>query len=124
MSVKGSCHCRSVRLVLEQAPTEVVACDCSLCSRRGMLWAHYSEEEVGTDGYTEPYCWGDEKVRFHHCPKCGCTTHWQATSHARRKVGVNARLIDGFEEKGGADTSRFSFSGRPVEVRLLEGANG
>lgn len=121
MGVQGSCHCGSVRLMLTHAPAELVACDCSLCTRRGMLWAEYPESEAATAGNTEPYSWGRETICFCHCPKCGCTTHWYSLTGPPR-LGVNARLIDGFEQKAAAGA--FSFGDGPVAVRLLEGAAG
>ena len=125
MTVQASCHCGAVRLILPEPPREVVACDCSLCSRRGMLWAHYGGGEVATDGFTEDYSWGDRTICFCHCPKCGCTTHWQSNTEGERaKMGVNARLIDGFTEDGGGAASRYSFGGAAAEMRLLQGANG
>jgi hypothetical protein len=125
MTVHGSCHCGSVRLLLAREPDEVVACDCSLCARRGMLWAHYPDNEMQTDGFTEAYVWGDGRAAFHHCPKCGCTTHWHATAGAAgRRGGVNARLIEDFREIGGADTSRYAFGERPVGLEWRKGANG
>ena len=122
MSLRGSCHCGSVRLILAHAPSEVVACDCSLCSRRGMLWAEYANGDVTPDGHTEPYNWGDRNICFRHCPKCGCTTHWES----RRKgghTGVNARLIDSYKEAGGENVT-YSFGGEPVRISVLEGADG
>ena len=124
MSVSGSCHCGSVRLKLIAPPDTVFACDCSLCSKRGMVWAHFAEEDVYTDGFTEGYSWGDETIAFHHCPKCGCTTHWLPTGTRGGRIGINARLIEGFAEAGGPQTSAYSFSGEPVELKLVTGANG
>ena len=124
MSARGSCHCHSVRLLLTALPEQVVACDCSLCSRRGMLWAHYADNEVAVEGFTEGYEWGDETISFRHCPKCGCTTHWESRVRTGGSVAVNARLIDGFAEEGGASTSSYSFAGRPAELRFKRGANG
>ena len=122
MSVEARCHCGSVRLVIEAPPAEVFLCGCSLCSRRGMLWAHYPEHEVGVDGNTEPYTWGDETICFCHCPKCGCTTHWQSLRKGGH-TGVNARLIDSFTEAG-FENAQYSFGGEAVPVHTLEGANG
>jgi len=113
-----------VRLILSALPEQVVACDCSLCTRRGMLWAHYPDAQVAVDGFTEGYAWGDETITFHHCPKCGCTTHWQSIVRTGGEMAVNARLIDGFAEAGGATTSTYTFSGRPVTLRQLHGARG
>ena len=124
VSVRGSCHCQTVRLILTERPHEVIACDCSLCSRRGMLWAHYDDSQVATDGYTEGYVWGSETIRFHHCPKCGCTTHWHSNTQLGGRIGVNARLIDGFHEAGGASTSQYDFGNGPVAISFLSGATG
>jgi len=124
VAVEGSCHCGTVRIGVPHEPRELVACDCSLCSRRGMVWAHYPEGEVGIVGYTEPYSWGDETICFCHCSKCGCTTHWHAIGERSGTMGVNARLLDGFELTRNTATGRYAFHGEPLEVRLLEGANG
>jgi len=86
-----------------------------------MLWAEYAEGEAAADGNTEPYSFGAATICFCHCPKCGCTTHWHSITGPAR-IGVNARLIDGFEVE--THPTAFSYGHGPVEVRLLEGADG
>lgn len=88
-----------------------------------MLWAEYPHTQVATEGYTESYSWGDRRICFCHCPKCGCTTHWHSITGTGR-MGVNARLIDGFEEAEEIEDLHFGFGNGPVETRLLVGANG
>jgi hypothetical protein len=39
---------------------------------------------------------------------------WRSTGESRGKVGINARLLDGYAERDG----RSLFEGRAVEVRL------
>lgn len=124
VTMQGSCHCGTVRLTVPGKPEEVVACHCSLCSRRGMLWAYYPEPEVAVDGYTEAYVWGDRTICFNHCPNCGCTTHWSCLNGDRGRMGVNARLLDGFEPGGEEIQSLYCFGGEPVGVKVLEDANG
>ena len=124
MTVPGQCHCHSVRLLIDALPGCLVACDCSLCTRRGALWAHYPEGQVTVQGYTEEYAWGERTITFHHCPKCGCTTHWRSNGRVSGRVGVNARLIDGFHEEGGARTSTYRFGDQQVDVTISHGANG
>jgi hypothetical protein len=46
-------------------------------------------------------------IGIHHCPVCGCGTHWRTLSEDFGRMGVNARLLDRFD------------SGQ-VEVRLLD----
>ncbi len=94
---KAVCHCGNVEIQLSRQPVEVFECSCSICSKLGVLWAYYSLDEVTlSTGRTKTYIWNNRRIEFHSCPACGCTTHWRPTDpHERRKMGVNARLIDG-----------------------------
>jgi hypothetical protein len=49
---------------------------------------------VRVGGGTATYRWGDRSLELHHCPACGCTTHWTPTDPALDRMGVNARLMD------------------------------
>jgi hypothetical protein len=51
-------------------------------------------------------------------PTCGCFTDWRSTGESYGKVGVNARLLDGYAERDG----RSLFAGREIEVRFMENA--
>ena len=53
------------------------------------------------------------------CPVCGCFTDRRWTGESYGKVGVNARLLDGFEVREG----RPMIDGRQVEVRLMDNAD-
>jgi hypothetical protein len=48
----------------------------------------------------------------------GCFTYWRSTGESNGKVGVNARLLDGYAERDG----RSVFEGRELEVRLFDNA--
>lgn len=37
-------------------------------------------------------------ISIHHCPVYGCGTHWQSRGENFGRMGINARLLDGFEE--------------------------
>jgi hypothetical protein len=94
--MKGSCHCGAVIVEVPGAPAEVTDCNCSLCRRYGVLWAYWPRERVAVIGRTDTYAWGRRALAFHRCASCGCVTHWEGLLPAIRKVGVNARLLDGF----------------------------
>jgi hypothetical protein len=94
----GACHCGAVRLVLPRRPRSLTACNCSICRRYGTLWAYYRGATVRVEhepGATAEYLWGDRRLRFVRCARCGCVTHWE---RARRsptgRMGVNARLFE------------------------------
>jgi hypothetical protein len=62
-------------------------------------------------------------IALHHCPVCGCGTHWESTGESYDRVGVNARLLDGFAMAKGEDgRAIILFDGAPIEVRVLDNA--
>lgn len=94
MAFEGTCHCGRVTIEIAGAPTEVTSCNCSICRRLGTLWAYYVPPEVRVTGETATYRWGDKTIDFHHCPTCGCTTHWSPLDgRDGQRMGINARLL-------------------------------
>jgi hypothetical protein len=96
MTIQASCHCGAVKMEIDAAPETITDCNCSLCSRYGVLWAYYSPAQVrisAADGATGTYLWSRRAIGFHHCKACGCVTHWAATDPAMQRMGVNARLM-------------------------------
>ena len=92
-------------------PEWLASCNCSLCL---IIICHFHKIE----GATTPYVWGDRMISIHHCPSCGSGTHWESTGESYGRVGVNARLLDGFAVSEG----RPLFDGEPVEVRFMDNA--
>jgi hypothetical protein len=94
--IRGSCHCGAVAIEIdvESGPTELTSCNCSICRRLGGLWSYYTPAQVRVAGPTVTYRWGDKTLNLHHCPTCGCTTHWSPVDPALQRMGVNARLFD------------------------------
>jgi hypothetical protein len=120
MIVRGSCHCGKVRIEVPRAPEWVASCNCSLCTRLGWLVAYYPDDEVTVEGETVAYIWGDRMIGIHHCPTCGCGTHWKTLGRDFGRMGVHARLLDGFDA-GAAAPARCRIAGEEVEVRLMDG---
>ena len=120
MTRAGSCHCGKVTIEVPGAPEWVGRCNCSFCRRIGALMAYYPDDGgVRVEGETAAYIWGDKMISLHHCPACGCFTDWRSTGESYGKVGVNARLLDGYSERDG----RSLFDGRAIEVRPMENAD-
>jgi hypothetical protein len=124
-----------VTIEVPRAPEWLGRCHCSFCLRTGSLIAYYPDggpenegpENVGPEnggvritGETMAYIWGDRMISQHHCPICGCFTDWRSTGESYGKVGINARLLDGYEER----EERSLFEGREIEVRFLDDARG
>lgn len=98
MPVKGSCHCGAVAIEVPQLPGWVNSCNCSICAKLAWLVAYYPDRDVRITGETRAYIWGDRMIGLHHCPVCGLVTHWQTLGEDFGRMGVNARLLDGFDE--------------------------
>ncbi len=106
MTLKGNCHCGATTFEVENAPAEVTQCTCSLCSKRGALWAYYTPAQVkiATPATTATYRWQSKTVAHHFCPHCGCTTYSESPDWSKGKpdftnpkVGINARLFEDFD---------------------------
>ena len=110
MTVHGSCHCGNVQIDLPSQPTWVAACNCSLCRRTAWRACYFPPDQVRVSGETKAYVWGDRMIGIHHCPVCGCGTHWLSLGKDFGRMGVNARLLDGFDETA-------------VEVRKMNNAD-
>lgn len=91
--IQAACHCGAVTFEVEEAPSQVTDCNCSLCHKVGVLWAYYPPAQVRIAGETVAYLQGDRTLTSHHCPTCGCITHWRSLDPQYRRMGVNARLM-------------------------------
>ena len=116
--VQGSCHCGAVRIEVPRPPEWVGDCNCSSCSKLGTLMTYYPDAEVSVEGETVAYVWGDRMIGIHHCPICGCGTHWKTLGEDFGKMGISARLLDGFDSK--IAPAVCTFEGQPIEVRLMD----
>jgi hypothetical protein len=93
--IEASCHCGAVRIEIDApAPDELNDCACSICRRKGALWAYFSPKVVRVSGDTAVYMWGDHELENHSCKVCACTTHWTPVDRSYDRMGVNARMMD------------------------------
>jgi hypothetical protein len=93
----GWCHCGAVTLTVPRPPSWVVQCGCSICAKLGVLWAYYPDADGEVTGPTDTYVCNNRVIAFHRCRTCGCTTHWRTLGKDFGRMGINARLLDGFD---------------------------
>jgi hypothetical protein len=120
MPVQGSCHCGATRFEVSVAPETVTRCTCSLCSKRGALWAYYTPEQfvlLTPPENVATYRWQTRMVKHHFCATCGCGTYSESPDFStgepnfdNPQIGVNARLLDDFDLD-------------PVPVTVIDGRN-
>lgn len=103
MAINGSCHCGATRFDIDAVPAEVTQCTCTLCSKRGALWAYYRPDQVRLQkpSTTATYRWQSLTVAHHFCPHCGCTTYTESPDWSKGepdfdhpRIAINARLLD------------------------------
>jgi hypothetical protein len=95
----GSCHCGKAGFTLTGDPGSITACNCTLCSRYGVLWAYdYEGERIAITGETASYTRVDSanpSLEILFCPKCACVVSWRGLRNqadGRRRIAVNVRL--------------------------------
>lgn len=108
MSLTGSCHCGQIAFdISADLPEKLTRCTCSFCSKRGTLYLYCAPDDfhAHVQGHDAIYRWQTKLVAHHFCGNCGCTTWSDSPAFGRdgswdgktRRIGVNARLIDGLD---------------------------
>ncbi len=95
----GSCHCGAVRYEIDAVIDRVTQCNCSICSKKGILHHRVTpenfrllsgEQQLGT------YQFGTMVAKHHFCKVCGIHTFTRPRA-APELYTVNVRTLDNFE---------------------------
>src|SRR5262245_33522459 len=119
----GGCHCGRVRFEVDGAPSAVVECNCSVCTRKGYLhWIVPRSAFRLISGAAElsTYRFGTRVAQHHFCRHCGVGSFYVPRSHPDG-IDVNARCLDGVDA---ASLPRSSFDGRNWEDAIDEFRGG
>jgi hypothetical protein len=97
----GGCHCGRVRYQVTLDLGSVAACNCSICEKRGALWAFATADKFTlTSGAEELADYQFNKKVIHHlfcrCCGVGSFSRGEAPSGAEA-VAVNVRCLDGVD---------------------------
>lgn len=89
MPVTGSCHCGAM------------ACNCSICRRKGYL-LHFSSAEKFTlhsdEAATTTYQFNQHNIRHRFCATCGCAPFGSGVGpDGKTMVAINLRCADGID---------------------------
>jgi hypothetical protein len=96
---RGCCHCGRVRFELDATPDHAVACNCSICRRRGALWHFVADAQLRIEAAPDAltlYRFGTRTAQHWFCRTCG------VAPFARPRIAphgwvVNLRCIDGLD---------------------------
>jgi hypothetical protein len=111
MIYRGSCHCGAVAFEVEGTLDAVVACNCSICSRKGaLLWAVPRESLKLTtpDEKAATYRFNRHAISHRFCRICGMHPYAEDAGETASAY-VNIRCLDGVDP---AAVSIIPFDGR------------
>jgi hypothetical protein len=111
----GGCHCGRVGYEVRTDLAPVVACNCSICTKRGFLWTFVPPSEfalrTGEEALAE-YQFGRKAIRHLFCTGCGVESFARGrTPDGAEAVAINVRCLDGV---GPNAISTVPFNGRDL----------
>ena len=115
----GSCHCGRVRFEIDAVIDRVTECNCSICSKKGILHFRVPPENFrllsGADDLGT-YQFGTMVAKHHFCTVCGIHTFTRPRA-APNLYTVNVRCLDGID-LGSIDCEIVKFDGQNWEASV------
>ncbi|GGC45074.1 aldehyde-activating protein [Siccirubricoccus deserti] len=111
----GGCHCGRVRFAVTADLAQVIACNCSICTKRGLLLAFVPPArftlEAGEDALTD-YQFGRKTIHHLFCAGCGVESFARGRKpDGAEMIAVNVRCLDGVDPDS---LERMPFDGRQL----------
>jgi hypothetical protein len=98
MTHKGSCHCGAVAFEVEGELTGAMACNCSICSRKGSLLWFVPREQfrlLTPEDALATYTFNKHVIRHNFCRTCGIHPYGEGTDRqGNRMAAVNIRCLE------------------------------
>lgn len=95
---RGSCHCGAIAFEVEGDIDGALACNCSICRRRGsLLWfvPRDALRLLTPASAMATYTFNRHAIRHHFCPTCGLHPFGEGEDPSGRGVAaVNLRCVD------------------------------
>jgi hypothetical protein len=98
---KGACHCGKVSYEVQADLSQVYACNCSICSKKGHLLTFVPPEQFkvlsGDDALTD-YQFNRKNVHHLFCPSCGIQAYSRGKARdGKPMMAINVRCLEGIE---------------------------
>jgi hypothetical protein len=98
MKYLGSCHCGQIRFEVEGTLAGAMACNCSICQRKGsLLWfvPRDSLKLLTPEDNASKYLFNKHLIEHRFCPKCGMHPYAEGTDpKGHRTAAVNVRCLE------------------------------
>jgi hypothetical protein len=94
----GSCHCGAVRFEATLSLDKAMACNCSMCQRKGSLLSFIPAAQfklLTPDAPLKDYFFNKKKINHQFCPTCGMHPFASAAGRdGSPMVAVNLRCLE------------------------------
>ena len=101
MNHKGSCHCGRVAFEVEGEIQNAMACNCSICSRKGALMWFVPRDALRLstpEDAASTYTFNKHVIKHRFCATCGIHPYGEGTDpKGNAMAAVNLRCIDGID---------------------------
>lgn len=98
MTHKGSCHCGQVAFEVDGEPDNVLACNCSMCARKGSLLWFVPRDKLRLltpEENASTYLFNKHVIKHRFCPTCGIHPYGEGGDPAgNRMAAVNVRCLE------------------------------
>lgn len=98
MKYHGSCHCGRIAFDVEGELKGALACNCSICQRKGSLLWFVPREQLQLrtpDENASTYTFNKHAIRHRFCPVCGIHPYGEGTDpQGRAMAAINIRCLE------------------------------
>lgn len=98
MKHRGSCHCGRVAFEVEGTIDSALACNCSICAKRGSLLWFVPRERLRLrtpEDDSVVYTFNQKKIQHRFCPVCGMHPYGEGIGpDGTAMAAVNLRCVE------------------------------
>lgn len=98
MEYKGSCHCGKVAFEVEGEIKGAMACNCSICQRKGSLMWFVPREKLRLltpESGASTYTFNKHVIKHRFCPDCGMHPYGEGKDPKGNAVAaINIRCLE------------------------------
>ena len=101
MKYRGSCHCGNVAFEVEGTIDSALACNCSMCQRKGsLLWfvPRDTMKLLTPQSSASSYTFNKHVIKHRFCPNCGIHPFGEGVDPKGNAIAaINVRCLEGIE---------------------------
>ena len=98
---KGSCHCGRIAFEVEGEIGGALACNCSICQRKGSLLWFVPREQLHLltpESAMSTYTFNKHVIKHRFCPHCGMHPYGEGTDpQGKPMAAINIRCLEAID---------------------------